>query len=102
MSVFFTREMLWEAADHIKNDKTGNMLVQMARPIARKLKRYRIRAELSALSDWELRDIGIHRGDIPDVVAGMNDIDLGLALPGAGTTPDLRQRPGAFNNRRYI
>ena len=99
MSVFFTREMLWEAADHIRNDKTRTLPGQLARLIARQLKRRRTRAELSALTDWELRDIGIHRGDIPGVVAGMDDSDLGLTRQ---DTPDLRRPPRAFDNRRFI
>jgi uncharacterized protein YjiS (DUF1127 family) len=81
MSVYITREMLWQAANDDKHENSGNILRRLARSVVRKLKRRRTRSELSALSDWELRDIGIYRGDIPRVVAGLDDVDLGLAVP---------------------
>ena len=99
MSAFFTREMLWEAAEHIRNDKTRTLPGQFTRMIVRQLKRRRTRAELSALSDRELRDIGIQRGDISQMVAGMDDSDLGLTHP---VSLDLRRPPRAFDNRRHI
>lgn len=41
-------------------------------------KMYQMRAELSALDDRTLADIGIHRSDIPCVVAGFSPRELGM------------------------
>lgn len=38
--------------------------------------------ELRAMADWQLRDIGIHRSEIPSVVAGA-DSDLSRRRRGA-------------------
>ena len=81
MSVYITREMLWQSENESKHSNAGNILDRLVRSVARKLKRNRTMAALRALSDWELQDIGLNREDIPRVVAGLDDVDLGLSRP---------------------
>ncbi|MFZ1468323.1 MAG: DUF1127 domain-containing protein [Paracoccaceae bacterium] len=81
MSVYITRKMLWQPENESKHRNAGNILDRLVRSVARKLKRSRTMAELRALGDRELRDIGLYREDIPRVVAGLDDVDLGLSRP---------------------
>ncbi len=81
MSVYITREIFWQPENESNHRNAGNILDRLVRSVARKLKRNRTMAELHALSDRDLRDIGLYRGDIPRVVAGLDDVDLGLSRP---------------------
>lgn len=71
MSVYMTREEFWQPENKARQDDVGNAWKGLVRAVARHLKRNRKWVELSALSDRELRDIGLYRGDIPRVVARM-------------------------------
>ena len=81
MSVFITREMIWQAANDGKRRNADGILERLVRTVAQKFIRSRTMAALHALSDWQLRDIGLHRGDIPRVVAELDDVELGLSRP---------------------
>ena len=90
MSIYITREMLWEEAQDSKRSKPRNLLNRLVRPVVRQWKRNATISELSALSDAQLRDIGIHRGEIPHVARGMSDRDLGLRPLASSARRDRR------------
>ncbi len=79
MSVYITREMVSQAAHEWRHDNTVGILARLVRAAKRKWKRNEATSELCNLSDRELRDIGIYRGDIPHIVRQLDDHDLGLA-----------------------
>ncbi|WP_204355278.1 DUF1127 domain-containing protein [Roseovarius amoyensis] len=54
---------------------------QWLRAAIRQRQRRRMIAALQALDDRTLRDIGLYRGDIPRLVAGFSDCELGMRPP---------------------
>ncbi|MDN5788299.1 DUF1127 domain-containing protein [Pseudorhodobacter sp.] len=78
MSVYITRKMIRQAAHDWRQDNTVGIVERMIRSAKRTLKRRETISELHSLTDWELRDIGIYRGDIPRIVRQIDDHDLGL------------------------
>ncbi len=79
MSVYITPEMVRREAHEWRRDNTVGILARLVRSARRKWKRSKAVSDLCALSDRELRDIGIFRGDISRVVSQFDDRDLGLA-----------------------
>ena len=63
-----------------------NTLHEMTRRLACARKRRKVIADLNSLRDWQLQDIGLDRGAIPDAAAGI------LSRQGCGGSRD----PGAF------
>ncbi|WP_353890450.1 DUF1127 domain-containing protein [uncultured Aliiroseovarius sp.] len=78
MSVYITREMLHHTAHENKRDDTVALIGQLGRSLARWWQRRRAIAQLEAMDDALLRDMGIYRADIRRVVNGFSDRDLGL------------------------
>ena len=78
MSVSNTREMVRQAAPEQRHNESVGIVERMIRSARRKWKRRETAKELHSLSDWELRDIGVYRVDIPRVVRQIDDHDLGL------------------------
>ncbi|RKF12741.1 DUF1127 domain-containing protein [Roseovarius spongiae] len=60
--------MLRQAANESRTGHTIGIFERLIRSAERAWKRRETAKELHALTDWELRDIGIHRADIPRVV----------------------------------
>lgn len=54
---------------------------QWLRAAIRQRQRRRMIAALQALDDRTLSDIGLYRGDIPRLVAGFSDSELGMSPP---------------------
>lgn len=93
MSVYITREMLRQAARAPQQFPTDNILSRVVRAAKRAARQRRTVAELSVLTDRELRDIGLWRADIPRVVGEMTDHDFGLA-PARRPAPRAARAPG--------
>ena len=81
MSVITTREMIWQEANDGKRRNADGILERLTRFVALNFRRNRTMAALHSLSDWQLRDIGLHRGDIARMVSELDDVDLGLTRP---------------------
>lgn len=64
-------------ANH-KRAKAGEVLRRWLRAANRRWQRRKMIAALEAMDDWILSDIGINRGDIPRVVDGFDDRELGM------------------------
>jgi len=62
------------ATDHIG----GGILRRRLRLAVRQWQRNKMIAELYALDNRVLRDFGIYRGDIPRIVNGFDDVELGM------------------------
>lgn len=58
--------------------RAAGLLRRWLRAASRQWQRRKMIATLEALDDWTLRDIGIHRGDIPRVVDGFDNRELGM------------------------
>lgn len=58
---------------------TIGFLRRLMRRAVQQWKRRKMIAALEALDDRILRDIGVHRGEIPSVVAGFDDRELGMS-----------------------
>lgn len=56
----------------------GGLLRRWLRAVVRNWKRRKMIAALQALDDRLLKDIGIYRTDIPRIVAGFDDRELGM------------------------
>lgn len=103
MSVYITREMLHEAAYENKRDETFGLMGQLGRSVARWWQRRRAIAELEAMDDMLLRDMGIYRSEIRRAVNGSSDRDLGLTR--SARTPqksDSRKQAANTDNRSAI
>ncbi|HBB81723.1 MAG TPA: hypothetical protein DC031_00280 [Sulfitobacter sp.] len=83
--------MLKDFAKEESRTEPFSVFRDLANSFARRRQRRRAIAELEAMDDASLRDIGIYRGDIRWVVEGLNDVDLGLERPQAPTQSDLHQ-----------
>ncbi|MFD2741641.1 DUF1127 domain-containing protein [Sulfitobacter aestuarii] len=81
MTIYITRKMLADFARGSARVEPFGVFYQLGRSIARYGLRRRAIAELEAMDDATLRDIGIYRGDIRRVVDGLSDADLGLRRP---------------------
>ncbi|WP_206601899.1 DUF1127 domain-containing protein [Oceaniglobus indicus] len=78
--------------------QAGGALRRWAAALARNWHRRRMVATLRSLDDATLRDIGIYRGDILNVVYGFDDRELGMtpfasAPAPERTAPDASFRP---------
>lgn len=82
-----------------------NMCVAARHAVADWRRRQRAAAELSALDDRSLADIGIHRSEIPAIIAGMHKAAGAAKKPAAASSglrpvspldfiPRLDRRPG--------
>lgn len=69
MSIYITREMV-SHEPHKGKRKTPGLLGRLTRAVAKTWERTRAMAELNAMSDLELRDMGLYRADIARVVNG--------------------------------
>lgn len=78
MSNYLTPQMLHPAAKTRRRNDRGGLFGQMFQAAVRVWKRHKMIAELDALDDAMLKDIGIYRGDIRRVVAGFSDRELGM------------------------
>lgn len=78
MAIYITRKMLTDFARQEANAAPFSVFRDLATSLARRRQRRRAMAELEAMDDATLRDIGIYRGDIRRVVDGLSDADLGL------------------------
>lgn len=78
MAIYITRKMLTDFARQEANAAPFSVFRDLATSLARRRQRRRAIAELEAMDDATLRDIGIYRGDIRNVVDGLSDADLGL------------------------
>lgn len=56
----------------------GRTLIRWLQAAVRQWQRNKLIATLEAMDDWVLRDIGIYRGEIRDVVNGFDDRELGM------------------------
>ncbi|SMD09608.1 DUF1127 domain-containing protein [Primorskyibacter flagellatus] len=73
MSAYITREMVRQAAHEWPYENATGVLGRLVRTMKRSWKRRETANQLHTLSDRELRDIGIYRGDIPRVVRQLDD-----------------------------
>ncbi len=78
MAIYITRKMLTDFARQEATAAPFSAFRDLATSLARRSQRRRAIAELEAMDDATLRDIGIYRGDIRSVVNGLSDADLGL------------------------
>ncbi|MFC6643559.1 MULTISPECIES: DUF1127 domain-containing protein [Sulfitobacter] len=83
MAIYITRKMLTDFASEESRAEPFSVFRDLADSLARRRQRRRAIAELEAMDDASLRDIGIYRGDIRWVVEGLSDVDLGLDSPRA-------------------
>ncbi|WP_206601908.1 DUF1127 domain-containing protein [Oceaniglobus indicus] len=79
MPAYMAREEFLQPNDGRHTGNVGTVLGGLARSATRRLKRNRTRAALRAMSDRELRDIGLYRGDIPHVLAALDETAPGRA-----------------------
>ena len=78
MAIYITRKMLTDFAQQEANAAPFSVFRDLATSLGRRRQRRQAIAELEAMDDATLRDIGIYRGDIRNVVDGLSDADLGL------------------------
>ena len=78
MAIYITRKMLTDFARQGSSAAPFSVFRDLATSLARRRQRRRAMAELEAIDDATLRDIGIYRGDIHNMVGGMRDADLRL------------------------
>ncbi|WP_196778366.1 DUF1127 domain-containing protein [Thalassorhabdomicrobium marinisediminis] len=78
MSVYITREMIRDAASAARGESVATLTRRLARMVVRQVQRRRAIAQLRAMDDDQLRDIGIERSQIRQAVSGFTDRDLGL------------------------
>ncbi|MCB1311448.1 MAG: DUF1127 domain-containing protein [Sedimentitalea sp.] len=87
MSIYITRQMIASASDNRGGDEGSDFVRRLFGPAIRKWRRRKMIAALEALDDRSLRDIGIYRGDIPRVVDGFDDRELGMVPFASAATP---------------
>ncbi|RKF13624.1 DUF1127 domain-containing protein [Roseovarius spongiae] len=90
--------MLHDTAHENERDDTVGLIGQFGRFLARRRQRRRAIAELEAMDDMLLRDMGIYRSDIRRVVNGFGDRDLGL--PPSPRASRKGERRGPAPNKR--
>ncbi|HEY9038081.1 MAG TPA: DUF1127 domain-containing protein [Roseovarius sp.] len=78
MSIYITRQMIDPAHDGRGSHESDGLFRRLFTSAVRNWQRRKAIAELEAMDDATLRDIGIYRNDIPRVVNGFNDRDLGI------------------------
>ena len=83
MSIYITRQMIDPASGKRGRDEANGLFQRLFRSAARKWRRRKMIASLEALDDAILRDIGIYRADIPRVVDGFSDRELGMEPVGS-------------------
>ena len=76
MAIYITRKMLNDFARQEAHAAPFSVLRDLATSLARRRQRRRAMAELEAMDDATLRDVGSYRGDIRNMVGGMSDADL--------------------------
>lgn len=94
MSVYITREMVRRAAHEHKRDKPYSLFGSMARSLARKWQRRKAIAQLEAMDDYLLKDIGINRSDIRRVVNEPYGRHPTPARPASAIRPDDHRPEG--------
>lgn len=92
MSIYITRQMIDPAFDTRRHDDGGGLFQRLLRPAIRTWQRRKMIATLNSLDDGTLRDIGINRTDIPRIVDGFSNRELGME-PVASGGPGARNKP---------
>lgn len=76
MSVFITREMIASNTPTAPRSAEPGVIGRFMQRAARQWRDRRMIAQLQSMEDWMLRDIGIERGEIPAIVAQLNDQEV--------------------------
>ncbi|WP_372520432.1 DUF1127 domain-containing protein [Limimaricola soesokkakensis] len=76
MSIYITRKMIDSSVQKSRNQMNGSIFSVLFRWAIRQLRRRSMMADLQALDDKMLDDIGIHRADIPRLVGTFGDHEL--------------------------
>lgn len=78
MSIYITPQMIHPGSDGRGSHQDSGLFQRLVTSVIRTWRRRKAIAELRAMDDAVLRDIGINRNDILRVVNGFDDRDLGM------------------------
>jgi len=79
MSIYLTKDMVASAAHQNPSSRDQGLFYRLFLAAKQQWQRRRMIAALQALDDRMLADIGLHRGDIPQFVAGFSSRELRMA-----------------------
>ncbi|WP_435988672.1 DUF1127 domain-containing protein [Sulfitobacter sp. SH24] len=102
MAIYITRKMLTDFAKEESRAEPFSIFRDLANSFPRRRQRRRAIAELEAMDDASLRDIGIYRGDIRWVVEGLSDVDLGFKRAQSPTKSHSSKTPPVADQRRSL